>query len=79
MPLDGGLDLSLEISAGEEGVEDPHAVKVEPVGVRGEMLEEVGQGFGGGILVFSHLILVRLQFSMTRIIRLKPQIMVVLY
>ena len=48
VPVDGRLDLSPEISAGEKGVEDPHAVKVEPVGVRAEMLEEVRQGFGGG-------------------------------
>jgi len=42
VPLDGGLDLGLKIAAGEKGVKDADPVKVEAVGVGGEVLEEVG-------------------------------------
>ena len=48
VPVDGGLDLGLEIAAGEEGVEDADPVEVEAVGVGREVLEEVGEGFRGG-------------------------------
>jgi hypothetical protein len=33
VPVDGGLDLGLEVAAGQEGVEDADTVKVEAVGV----------------------------------------------
>ena len=48
MPLDGGLDFGPEVTAGQEGVEDADPVKVKPVGVGREVLEEIGQGAGGG-------------------------------
>jgi hypothetical protein len=46
--VNGGLDLGLKGAAGEEGVENADAVEVEAVGVGGEVLKEIGEGFGGG-------------------------------
>lgn len=48
MPVDGRLDLGLEVAASKEGVEDADPVEVEAVGVGREMLKEIGQGLGGG-------------------------------
>jgi len=48
VPLDGGLNFGFEVTAGEKGVEDTDPVKVEAVGVGGEVFEKVGEGCGGG-------------------------------
>ena len=47
VPLDGGVDLGLELLAAQEGVEDADAIEIKSIRVGGEVLEKVGQGFRG--------------------------------
>ena len=48
VPLDGGLNLGLEVLAMEKGMEDADPVEIESVGVGGEVLEKIRQSVRRG-------------------------------
>ena len=47
VPLDGGMDLGLEVLTVKKGVEGAHPVEIKGVGIRGKVIEKVRQGVRG--------------------------------
>ena len=48
VPLDGGMGFCAKVFTGKERVEDSNSIEIKPILVFAEVLEKLGEFFGGG-------------------------------
>jgi len=48
VPLDGGVGFGAKVFTGKERVEDSNSIEIKPILVFTEVLEKLGEFFGGG-------------------------------